>query len=75
MKILLQSIRLGEQYVYLDGWVIPTTAGEINIEGWHSQHNLNSVPQVAALNDPEIGSGLLSSPAYWESTALKQEDG
>ncbi len=73
MKILLKGIRLGEQYVYLDGWVIPTTAGGVNIEGWHSRHNLEFVPQVAALDDPEVRSGLLSSRAYWQSTAIPHD--
>src|SRR5262249_61690671 len=36
MKILLKAIRPGEQYVYLDGWVIASAADSVNIEGWHS---------------------------------------
>lgn len=74
MRTLLKDIRLGEEYVYLDGWVIPTTAGEVHIEGSHSRHDLEFVPQVAALDDPEVNTKLLSSPDYWKSTALERED-
>jgi hypothetical protein len=72
MKILLKGIQLGAHYIYLDGWVIPTNADGAHIEGWHSQHALKVVPQVAALSDPEIRTKLLSSPQYWRSTALQR---
>lgn len=67
MKILLKVVESGEQYVYLDGYVIPTTAGGVSIEGWHSQHDLDLVPQVAALTDPEVRDRLLCSREYWQS--------
>jgi hypothetical protein len=73
MKILLKGIKPDQQFVYLDGWVIPTTANHVRIEGWHSQHNLEFVPQVAALHDPEIRTSLLSSREYWGSTAIEDE--
>ena len=75
MKILLNGIRLGEQYVYLDGWVIPTAAKGIHIDGWHSRHDLDFVPHVVALDNSEGSTGLLASRDYWLSTAIKQEDG
>jgi hypothetical protein len=74
MKILLKDIQPGRQYVYFDGWVIPTTAKSVHIIGWHSWHALEFVPQVAALNDPEIRRELLSSREYWLSTAARQDD-
>jgi len=72
MKILLKGIQLGGHYIYLDGWVIPTNADGVHIEGWHSQHDLKVVPQVAALADPEVRTKLLSSRHYWQSTALQR---
>jgi hypothetical protein len=75
MKILLKGIRPGEKYVYLDGWVIPTNAEGIRIDGWHSQHDLDFVPQMAALEDPEVRTGLLSAKEYWLSTATEPESG
>jgi hypothetical protein len=74
MKILLKDIRPGDQYVYFDGWVVPTTAERINFEGWHSRHDLEFVPHVCALHDPEVCTGLLSSREYWESTMPERED-
>jgi hypothetical protein len=74
MKVLLKALRPGEEYVYFDGWVIPTTASHVSIEGWHSKHDLGYVPQVAALDDAKVRTGLLSSPDYWRSTALAQEN-
>jgi hypothetical protein len=75
MKILLKGILLGEKYVYLDGWVISTNAESVSVEGWHSQHDLEFVPQIAALEDPGVRTGLLSSKEYWLSTASEQESG
>jgi hypothetical protein len=74
MKILLKGIRSGERYVYLDGWVVPTTAEGVHIEGWHSRHDLDYVPQVAALTDPKVRTDVLSSRKYWQSTALERGD-
>src|SRR5207247_882379 len=61
MKILLKGLLPGEKYVYLDGWVIPTNAKGVHIEGWHSQHDLDFVPQMAALEDLRVRTGLLSA--------------
>jgi hypothetical protein len=74
MKILLKGVKPGERYVYLDGWVIPTAAKSVRIEGWHSRHDLDFVPQVAALDDPKVRIELLASEEYWLSTALGQND-
>jgi hypothetical protein len=74
MKILLKGIQSGEQYVYFDGYVIPTTAEGITIEGWHSHHNLDCVPQVAALTKPEIRDDLLCCREYWQSNRVQLED-
>jgi hypothetical protein len=75
MKILLKGIRPGEKYVYLDGWVIPTSAEGVRIKGWHSQHDLDFVPQLAALGDPGVRTGLLSAKEYWLSTGTEQGSG
>jgi len=73
MTILLKGIRRGQKYVYLDGWIIPTNADGVNIEGWHSRHDLGFVPQVAALEDPKVRTGLLSLRKYWLSTAIERD--
>jgi hypothetical protein len=72
MKILLKGVELGERYVYLDGYVIPTTAASVSIEGWHSRHDLDFVPQVAALTDSEVRDRLLCSREYWQSNRVER---
>jgi hypothetical protein len=74
MQLLLRDIRPGERYVYLDGWVIAIDAEDIDIEGWHSRHELDIVPQVAALEDPWVRSEMLGSPDYWQSNAIDRKD-
>ena len=74
MKILLKGVRLGERYVYLDGWVVSAAANGIHIDGWHSRHDLDIVPHVVALDNSEISPRLLESREYWLSTAIKVED-
>jgi hypothetical protein len=71
MKILLKGVKPGGRYVYLDGYVIPTTAGGVTIEGWHSHHKLDFVPQVAAMDDPSIRTDLLCSRNYWRSNRVE----
>jgi hypothetical protein len=74
MKILLKEVQCGEQYVYFDGYVIPLTADGVEIEGWHSHHQLDFVPQVAALSDSEICDGLRCSTEYWQRNRVERED-
>jgi hypothetical protein len=73
MKIFLKEVKPGGLYVYLDGYVIPTTAEEITIEGWHSYHHLNFVPQVVAMHDPSVRTDLLSSREYWQYNRVESE--
>jgi hypothetical protein len=74
MKIFLKGVQCGDKYVYFDGYVIPATAGGVTIEGWHPHHQLDFVPQVAALSDTEIRDGLLCSPEYWQSNPVERQD-
>jgi hypothetical protein len=74
MQLLIRGIRPGHQYVYFDGWVFPISAEGIRVDGWHSRHDLDFIPQVAALNDPNVDDALMSSKAYWMSTAIEQDD-
>jgi|SRR5215510_8499475 len=73
MKILLKGVEPGEVYVYLDGYVIPTTAEGVTIEGWHSHHDLDFVPQVAAMDDGSISTDVLCSRDYWQSKRVESE--
>lgn len=74
MKILLKEVQVGGKYVYFDGYVISATADGLAIEGWHSHHDLGFVPQVAAIHDPAVRDGLLSSREYWQSNRVGGHD-
>ncbi len=74
MKIILKGVQCGEKYVYFDGYVIPVTADGITIEGWHSHHQLDFVPQVAALSDADVRDGLICSREYWQSNRVERQD-
>ena len=73
MKALLKGVEPGGLYVYFDGHVISTTAQNLRIEGWHSNHQLDFVPQVAAMDDPSIRTDLLGSVDYWQSNRMESE--
>jgi len=74
MQVMCQDLEPGEEYVYLDGWFIPTNTEEIVIEGMHSYHELDGVPQVIALQDKSAVSDLLSNQEYWLENQIEEED-
>lgn len=74
MKVFLKGITRGQRYVYLDGYVIPTTAEQVSFEGWHARHDLDYVPQVAALDDPSARGEILENRDYWESNRIEQDE-
>jgi hypothetical protein len=74
MKELLADVELGKQYVCLDGLFIPTDATGVSFRGWHSEHDLDFVPQVEALTDRSIVERLLANRDYWESRRVPTED-
>jgi hypothetical protein len=69
MKELLVDVEVGTTYVYLDRAIIAADAGAVRLQGWHSRHDLPFVPQVAALEDSSVLTGLLFSPKYWRANA------
>ena len=74
MQEMCKELELGEEYVYLDGWFIPRSTDEIQIEGMHSYHDLNCVPQVEALQDESVIKELLGNQEYWEENEVPLED-
>jgi hypothetical protein len=70
MKELLGEVVEGQEYVCLDGLIIPTGGSAVRFDGWHSRHDLPYVPQTAALSDPSVLRSILGNPKYWKSTAL-----
>ena len=74
MRELLAEVKVGTKYVCLDGAIIPADAGAVQFEGWHSRHDLDFVPQVAALEDRSVLKNLLSNVRYWRANALVSEN-
>ena len=70
MQLLLGDVEVGKIYVYLDGAVIPADVEGLELDGWHSHHELPFVPQVAALRDKSIVNEILSNKDYWRETAI-----
>ena len=74
MQELLADVEVGRQYVCLDGLIIPTDAREVRFCGWHAEHDLDFVPQVAALDDYLVVENVLRNEEYWQSRAIEWED-
>jgi hypothetical protein len=74
MKVMCEELEPGQEYVYLDGWFIPTDIEEISMEGMHAYHELNCVPQVEALNDPDVIKELLGNEDYWTENQVPDDD-
>ena len=70
MKEFLAEVEVGGNYVCLDGTVISVEAAVLSFDGWHSHHDLDYVPHVAALEDRAIVQQVLSNREYWQTRAL-----
>jgi hypothetical protein len=73
MEVLLAEVEVDRQYVCLDGQIIPTNAPSVRFEGWYARHNFDFVPQVTALQDPNVERDFLCNPEYWLANALNRE--
>lgn len=74
MQEMCGELEVGKEYVYLDGWFIPRETDEIVIEGMHSYHELDGVPQVAALRDKSIIPELLGNEDYWTENEVPDDE-
>jgi hypothetical protein len=74
MQAILSNVEIGKQYVCLDGLIIPTDASRVRFQGWHSEHDLEFVPHVAALDDYFVMENILCNRDYWQSRAIHRDD-
>lgn len=74
MTPMLETLKEGVKYVYLDGYYVPVDSGPIEIAGIHSNHRFDQVPQVAALDDSTVIEEILGNPAYWEEGAASPDE-
>ncbi len=73
MKELLADVQTGRRYVCLDGRIIAADETAIDFDGWHSRHQLDVVPHVAALEDRSILEKVLGNREYWQATRIEQD--
>lgn len=70
MREILSDVKAGRKYVILDGAVIQIHSLGAQFDGWHSHHDLESLPQVDALSDRSVIEKLLANRDYWTASAL-----
>lgn len=74
MKQMTEDLEEGQQYVYLDGWAIPVDAEEFALQGVYADHELEMVPQVAAVEHPEVIEEVLANEEYWVARHVEFDD-
>lgn len=72
MKAFLADVEPEQEYLYLDGMMIPRDAKRIRFEGLHSRHDFRIPPQVAAVTDKSVIKKVLYNEAYWSKTAIDE---
>jgi hypothetical protein len=40
MKMLIQVVQLGNDYAYIDGWILPTSETHLQFDGMHAPQEL-----------------------------------
>ena len=70
LREMHEDLEVGRRYVYFDGLIVPVDADGIHGEGLHAEHDLDYVPQVAALRDRSRIKWVLENIQYWESNSL-----
>ena len=74
MKEILANVEPGGRYVILDGAVIPADAKDVEFDGWHAHHKLQSLPQVKALANKSVVEHQLGNREYWTANALPADE-
>lgn len=73
MQATLSRIEPGNRYVYLEGEIIAADAPGVHCDGWHARHDLDFVPQIAALDDLSVVENVLCNPSYWSTGLVGQK--
>lgn len=73
MKMFTKDIQLGEEYAYLDGFVLPVFERNLHFNGIHARHDLEVVPQTVALLDRKLIENTIGNRSYWNDRKLNRE--
>ncbi|MBZ0112131.1 MAG: DUF2314 domain-containing protein [Thermoanaerobaculia bacterium] len=74
MRPVFEGLEEGERYVYFDGYFLPSETGSIEIDGIHSEHRFDEVPQVAAIKDSSVLEEILANPHYWKEREVSEDE-
>jgi len=73
MVDFLNGIEVGQEYVYLDGAVLPVDSEAITLTGWSARHELPRLPQVEARMSRKLLDNTLVRETYWRQRQLPTE--
>jgi hypothetical protein len=73
MQSLLSDVEPGKTYVALDGSFIPSDVPGVSFDGWFARHDLDFVPQTAALDDRSVVQEILANKQYWLENRLPDD--
>jgi hypothetical protein len=71
MKAFLKDLKIGKDYVYIDGRVFATASKNLRFDGVYARHQLDTVPQADALKDRNTLERTLDSEQYWKDRKLE----
>src|SRR5258706_163464 len=74
MRVLLKGIELGREYVYLDGYFIPSDSESVTFEGWTARHDLPHMPQAEARSDGTILDRSIGAINYWRTRRVEHDE-
>lgn len=66
MKQMLENVKLGQIYAYIDGCVFQKNSTNIKFEGLYARHKFTQLPHTKALSKPLVEKQVLSNPTYWQ---------
>lgn len=74
MKEILKDAEIGKTYIILDGKLIDKETKDISFTGWFAQHSLDKLPQVEAIENPDIIHERLTKMSYWKDNKITKTD-
>jgi hypothetical protein len=74
MKEILTNAEVGKTYIIMDGKLIDKDQSGIKFEGWFAKHDLDKLPQIEAVKNPEIMHEKLTNESYWRDDETERTD-
>jgi hypothetical protein len=74
MQSLLAEVEPGKTYLTLDCSFIPMDVLGVSFDGWFAPHDLDFLPQTAALEDGTVVDEILANKRYWLENRLPDDE-